>query len=110
MATVAVGERAIGYERSGSGPPLVVLNGFAGTRADWDPRFLAGLAGANELIVLDNRGLGESGVDDAPFRIEDLAADTIAVVERLGLDRPALLGWSLGGFVVLAIALAQPDF
>jgi pimeloyl-ACP methyl ester carboxylesterase len=48
------------YRRVGSGSPLVVLNGFAATKDDWDPRFLALLASQHELVLLDNRGMGES--------------------------------------------------
>ncbi len=109
MATCAVGGREIGYERSGAGPPIVVLNGFAGARADWHPGFLAGLAAEHELVLLDNRGVGESSVDEEEFTVEDLAGDTIGVIESLGIDRPCLLGWSMGGFVAMALALARPD-
>jgi pimeloyl-ACP methyl ester carboxylesterase len=109
MATCAVGGREIGYERCGAGPPIVVLNGFAGTRADWDPGFIAGLAAEHELVLLDNRGVGESSVDEQEFTVEDLAGDTIAVIESLELERPCLLGWSMGGFVTMAVALERPD-
>jgi pimeloyl-ACP methyl ester carboxylesterase len=109
MATCDIGERAIGYERMGEGPPIVVLNGFAGTRADWDPNFISGLLEENELVLVDNRGLGESSVDDEPFSLEDMAADTVALIESLGLERPCLLGWSLGGMIAMGVALERPD-
>ena len=109
MATRDIGERAIGYERMGEGPPIVVLNGFAGSRADWDPAFVSGLLEENELVLVDNRGLGESSVDAEPFTVEDMAADTIALIESLGLERPCLLGWSMGGMIAMAIALKRPD-
>ena len=99
----------IAYERTGEGPPIVVLNGFAGTRADWDPAFLAALAEGNELILVDNRGMGESADGGDPFTVEDLAADTIALVEALGLERPCVLGWSMGGMIAMALALERPD-
>ena len=109
MATCAVGERAIGYERSGAGPPIVVINGFAATRAGWDPDFIAGLAAGNELVLLDNRGMGESSADSEGFTIEDLAMDTAGAIESLGLERPCVLGWSMGGFIALALVLARPE-
>ena len=50
----------IAYRRIGNGRPLLVLNGFAATSADWDPLFIDSLASSNELILLDNRGIGGS--------------------------------------------------
>jgi pimeloyl-ACP methyl ester carboxylesterase len=109
VASCAVGDHSIAYERSGSGAPVVMLNGFAGTRADWDPDFLDALQERNELILLDNRGVGESTGGREPFSIEDLAGDTAAVIDGLGLERPCVLGWSMGGAVAMALALSRPE-
>ena len=109
MSTCSVGGRVIGYERRGAGPPLLVLNGFAATMDDWDPTFLAGLEAGREAIRVDHRGMGGSEGDGEPFAIEDLAADLAGVIGELGLDRPDVLGWSMGGFVALALALAEPE-
>ena len=43
-----------------AGDPLILLNGVAATSADWDPSFIDRLASANEIIFLDNRGIGAS--------------------------------------------------
>jgi pimeloyl-ACP methyl ester carboxylesterase len=53
-ATVQVDGAQIAYRRVGNGQPLLVLNGFAATNADWDPSFIDGLASSNELILVDN--------------------------------------------------------
>ena len=108
MTTCTVGERTLAYRRVGTGPTLVVLNGFAATKDDWDPTFLAALAGRHELVLLDNRGTGESSDDGMSFTIGDLAADVAGLVDALGLSRPAVLGWSMGGFVAQALALSDP--
>jgi pimeloyl-ACP methyl ester carboxylesterase len=108
VTTCTVGERTLAYGRMGEGPPLVVVNGFAATRDDWDPTFLAGLAQRHELVLLDNRGMGESPDDGLAFTVDDLAADVAGVIDALGLSRPALLGWSMGGCVALALALSHP--
>lgn len=87
----------------------MLLNGFAATREDWDPRFLAALSRQHELIMIDHRGIGGSWHDGARFTVEDLTADVAGVIEGLGLERPALLGWSMGGFIALSLAVARPE-
>jgi pimeloyl-ACP methyl ester carboxylesterase len=109
MGTCVVGGRTIAFERRGAGPPLVFLNGFAATKADWDPGFLEALEADRELILLDNRGMGGSSGDGSPCTIEDMAGDAAGAIAALGLERPDVLGWSMGGFVALALALATPD-
>jgi pimeloyl-ACP methyl ester carboxylesterase len=60
-AAIPVDGGRIAYHRRGSGRPLLVLNGLAATSADWEPsHFIDRLASANELILLDNRGIGAS--------------------------------------------------
>src|ERR1700741_3106344 len=86
----------IAYRRIGNGRPLVVLNGFAATSADWDPSFIDVLASSNELILVDNRGIGSSTDSGRPFDIDQLADDAARVIETLDLERPSVLGWSMG--------------
>lgn len=103
-------ERAtIAYRRIGNGEPLLVLNGFAATSADWDPSFIDRLAASHELIIIDNRGIGSSSDDGQPFEISRLADDTECVVEALGLNRVNVLGWSMGGFIAQMFALHCPE-
>jgi pimeloyl-ACP methyl ester carboxylesterase len=82
-----------------------VLNGFGATNADWDPSFIDRLASSNELILLNNRGIGGSTDDGQPFDIAKLAGDTVHVIDSLGIDRPSVMGWSMGGFIAQALAL-----
>src|SRR4029077_20586482 len=99
----------IAYRRVGHGRPLLVLNGFAATSADWDPSFIHGLAASNELILLDNRGIGSSTDDGKPLDIARLADDAAHVVGTLGSERINVMGWSMGGFVAQTLALHHPD-
>jgi pimeloyl-ACP methyl ester carboxylesterase len=98
----------IAYSRIGNGRPLVVLNGFAATSADWDPSFIDRLASSEELILIDNRGIGRSTDNGQPFDIPQLADDVVRVVDALGIERTSLLGWSMGGFVAQTLALQHP--
>src|SRR6266536_3997232 len=99
----------ISYRRIGHGRPLVVLNGFAATSEDWDPSFIDRLASSNQLILLDNRGIGRSIDNGPPFDIAQLADDAARVIEILGIERTSLLGWSMGGFIAQTLALQHPE-
>jgi pimeloyl-ACP methyl ester carboxylesterase len=99
----------IAYRRIGNGRPLAVLNGFAATSADWDPSFIDALASSNELILVDNRGIGFSRDNGRPFDVEQLADDAARVIEVLGIERTNLLGWSMGGFIAQTLALQHPS-
>src|SRR5260370_31439327 len=99
----------IAYRRIGNGRPLLVLNGFAAMSGDWDPLFIHGLASSNELILLDDRGIGSSTDDGKPFDIARLASDAERVIETLGFERISILGWSMGGFIAHTLALQHPD-
>ena len=99
----------IAYRRIGNGRPLIVLNGFAATSADWDPSFADRLASSNELILLDNRGIGRSTDNGRPFDIAELADDVARVIEMLGNERVNVLGWSMGGFIAQTLALQHPS-
>src|SRR5215217_8014952 len=109
LTTVAVDGVQIVYRRVGKGQPLVVLNGFAATSADWDPSFIDRLASSNELILLNNRGIGGSSDDGQPFDIAKLAADSARVIETLGIERANVMGWSMGGFIAQAVAVNYAD-
>jgi pimeloyl-ACP methyl ester carboxylesterase len=108
IGTIPLDGGRIAYRRLGSGRPLIVLNGLAATSADWDPSFINRLASRNEIILLDNRGIGASTDDGAPFDIAKLAGDTARVIEALEFERPSVLGWSMGGFIAQTLAFNDP--
>ena len=109
LARIQVESAQIGYRRTGKGRPLLVLNGFAATSADWDPLFIDRLASSNELTLLDHRGIGDSTDEGKPFDIAQLADDAAHVIEALGFDRISVLGWSMGGFIAQTLAMQRPD-
>jgi pimeloyl-ACP methyl ester carboxylesterase len=109
VGAIQVDGAQIAYHRIGNGRPLVVLNGFAATSADWDPSFIDVLASSNELILVDNRGIGSSTDNGRPFGIDQLADDAARVIEMLDVERPSVLGWSMGGFIAQRLALQHPD-
>src|SRR5438477_11587933 len=108
IPTVAVDGAELVCHRIGSGRPLLVLNGCAATSADWDPSFIDRLASSNELILLDNRGIGSSTDNGKPFDIAKLSDDAARAMDALGFERTNVLGWSMGGFIAQTLALNDP--
>jgi pimeloyl-ACP methyl ester carboxylesterase len=104
-------EREIGWRSVGSGPPLLLLNGYAGTAADWDPTFLDALGVSFEVFLPDNRGMGSStwGHDREPLTIASMADDALALADELGLPAFALAGWSMGGFIAQTLTAQAPE-
>lgn len=117
MSTHPTDERAtargaagtLAYRRLGSGPPLLLINGYAATADDWDPTFVAGLAGTFTVICPDNRGVGGSDLGASRPGVAEMAADALAVLDACGLDATAVAGWSLGGFVAQELARSAPE-
>ncbi|MEO3821046.1 alpha/beta hydrolase [Plantactinospora sp. B24E8] len=98
------------YRRQGPrrGVPLVMVLRFRGTIDHWDPALLDVLAAERDVIVFDNRGLGYSTGTPATS-VEGLVDGVIDLVDTLGLHEVDLLGWSLGGYVALGVALRRPE-
>jgi pimeloyl-ACP methyl ester carboxylesterase len=94
----------IAYARTGSGPPLVLVHGITESRRTWDP-LVPALAERFDVVAVDLRGHGESA-KVPPFDVGTLAEDVAELTAALGLERPHLIGHSLGGVVVTAMAAA----
>jgi pimeloyl-ACP methyl ester carboxylesterase len=105
---VEIGAWTLARRSLGDGPPLLLVNGYAATGADWDPELLSGLASAFEVICPDSRGMGGSTLVDGPLTVDAMVADLEALLDALGLERVALAGWSMGGFVAQRLAELAP--
>ncbi|WP_324757970.1 alpha/beta fold hydrolase [Haloarcula sp. GH36] len=91
---------------SGDGPPVLCLHGTLMDRTMFDPQRRA-LSDDYRVAAYDLRARTEHAVD--PYDLDDLAADCLAAIDALAMDRPVLVGMSMGGFVALRTALAAPD-
>lgn len=102
--------RRLAWREVGEGPVLLLLQGYSGTAADWDPGFLGELAAAHTVICPDPRGMGESSYGDPeePITVEGMAADALAVLDAVGAADALVVGWSMGGFVAQALTCAAP--
>ena len=95
------------YEIHGKGLPLVLISGIGYTKWQWH-RMLPFLARHFRLITFDNRGVGESDKPEGPYTAHMLAADTVGLLDALGIEKAAVLGHSMGGFIAQAMALEFP--
>ena len=100
----------ISIEDSGEGPPIVLLHGLTATRryVVHGSRHLLGRG--YRLVSYDARGHGESDAAEDPgaYSYDDMVGDLERVLEQKALERPVLVGSSMGAHVVTAFALAQP--
>ena len=98
----------VAYELRGDGEPLVLVHGLAYDRAGWG-RLPDLLAERFRVVLLDNRGVGESDVPAGPYAVAQMAADVVAVLDDAGIARTNLLGVSLGGYIAQELALTYPE-
>ena len=91
----------IGYVRAGSGPPVVLVHGFAGDALSTWSRQIEALSGKYTVVAWDVPGAGRSAVPATSFRLPDYADCLAAVIRTLGLARPHVVGLSFGGALLL---------
>ena len=97
------------HEQAGpADAPVLLMGGSLGTRlAMWDPQLAA--LGARRVIRFDHRGHGRSPAPPGPYSIADLGADTLALMDRLGIERADYCGLSIGGMVGQWLAIHAPE-
>jgi pimeloyl-ACP methyl ester carboxylesterase len=95
------------YETHGAGRPMVLLHGGLGSGEIFGP-VLPALAANHQIIVVDLQGHGRTADIDRPLDHRLMADDIAALIDDLGLNRPDLVGYSLGGGVALHTAAKYP--
>ena len=96
------------YERSGSGAPLLFVNGSGATLAGSGP--LVGMYAQHfDVVAHDQRGLGRTTIPDGPYTMADYAADAAALAEAIGWERYRVVGTSFGGMVAQELAVTFPE-
>jgi pimeloyl-ACP methyl ester carboxylesterase len=97
----------LAVDRVGQGRPVVCLSSICHDARDFDP--LADRLGDRfELIRIEWPGHGRSGPDTRPASAERYAELVVAALDQLGLERPLLIGNSIGGAAAVLIATARP--
>jgi 2-succinyl-6-hydroxy-2,4-cyclohexadiene-1-carboxylate synthase len=109
MAQIAVNGIHLNVEVAGSGAPLMLLHGFTGCATGWRP-FNEGLTGFTTIAVdLVGHGASDSPREIEHYRMDACVDDLASVLDALGVERTALLGYSMGGRAALHFALRHQD-
>ena len=109
VQTLAVNGIEIGYRQFGHGPDLIMVTGDTAPMSLWLPYLLHPLAQNFSVTIFDNRGVGYTTDDlSRPITVPLMARDTGELIEALGLVRPTLVGWSMGGEIGLTLAEQKP--
>ena len=108
MPTIKTNGIDLYYEEQGAGAPLVLLGGLG--YSSWQWHKMAPLLARRFLVITpDNRGVGLSSKPPGPYTASLLAADTVGLLDALGIERAAVMGHSMGGFIAQALALEYPQ-
>ena len=97
------------FETYGTGAPAIVfLHPWSTNRYIWTNQVLA-FARDHQCVVVDHRGHGQSDKPDSGYAIGEMAADVIAILDALKIERTILVGNSIGGMIVMQTNLDAPD-
>ena len=96
------------YETHGTGRPIILLHGGLMSGETFGP-VLPALAQDHQVIVVDLQGHGRTADIDRPIDVRLMADDIAVLIDRLGLDKPDIVGYSLGGGVALFTSVKYPE-
>ena len=108
MNKINVNGIQLAYERRGKGTPLVLLHGYPLDHHLWD-EVLPLLEGTFDIMLPDLRGFGESTTVDSTSSMDEYASDIAGLLDQLNIQKTAIVGHSMGGYVALAFTRLYPD-
>lgn len=106
---VTVGDIDIGYKTYGEGDPLILIMGYGSTMNMWEEQLLEALSADHQVIIFDNRGMGETSAGNKDFTIAQFAEDTNGLMAALKIKKADVLGWSMGSYIAQELALNHPE-
>src|SRR3954463_16146549 len=95
-------------ETHGDGRPMILLHGGLGSGEMFSP-ILSSLAEQHRVILVDLQGHGRTADIDRPIDVRLMADDVAALIDHLGLQKPDVVGYPLGGGVALQVAIKYPE-
>jgi pimeloyl-ACP methyl ester carboxylesterase len=108
VKTVVVDGHRIAYLDIGQGPPLILVHGFGGSLWQWEYQ-QASLSASHRVITLDMLGSGFSDKPDIGYTPEEIVKFFTGFMDAVGIPRATLIGNSMGGGLVIAMAVAHPE-
>lgn len=108
MPEIDVGETLLYYEIHGDGKPLVMIRGLGSNADHWYSQIPA-LAAKYRVITFDNRGIARSPDPGGDFTVAMMAKDTLGLLDALELERPHVMGLSMGGMIAQELAMNYPE-
>ncbi len=108
MPFLDTGEVKLYYEAAGKGRPIIFLHGFTLDRRMWR-RQVDYFSSRYRVIVYDSRGHGKSGCPKSGYSRQDRVRDLRNLIQKLNLNKPHLVGLSMGGATALGYAIDYPE-
>ncbi|GAB6909700.1 conserved hypothetical protein [Desulfosarcina cetonica] len=105
---VRAGDADIHFVSYGRGPSVLLLHGGLSNRLSWFAQLPWLVVSGRRVVVPDTRGHGLSGLGEGGLSYRRLAADAVAILDRLGIAQTDVVGWSDGGNTALLLALGWP--
>ncbi|HYM14190.1 MAG TPA: 2-succinyl-6-hydroxy-2,4-cyclohexadiene-1-carboxylate synthase [Dehalococcoidia bacterium] len=99
----------LNVELAGAGYPLLLLHGFTGGAATWHPVMSTLREFRTIAPDLIGHGASDAPGDESRYAMACCVSDVVAILDALGVERAAVLGYSMGGRVALQFALAAPE-
>lgn len=91
------------YEIHGTGHPVVLISGYTDDHSGW-LSLLEPLAKHFQVLIFDNRGTGQTKDGGEPLSADLIADDIVLLADKLGLEKPHIVGFSMGGTIAQSIA------
>ena len=108
VKTIEVKGQRVAYLDAGQGPPVILVHGFGGSLWQWEYQ-QGSLSASHRLITLDMLGSGWSDKPDIRYTPDELVQFFAGFMDAMGIRRATLVGNSMGGGLVIAMAVAYPD-
>jgi 3-oxoadipate enol-lactonase len=108
MPRTRIGNIEIYYEVYGSGEPLVLIHGLSMDSSTWLNQVPV-LSQKYQVIVFDNRGVGQTDAPSEAYSTDMMADDTVALLKFLNIENAHILGFSMGGMIAQTITLKYPE-
>src|SRR5262245_6527540 len=109
MTRIAVNDVHLNVEVRLAGPALLLLHGFTGSGATWALHLEAWSKFTTIVVDLLGHGRSDCPADPDRYRMERCVMDLLALLDQLGIQQTAVLGYSMGGRIALHLALHAPE-